>query len=216
MLKLLAASALAIVLSGAGVIAVLPTAEPAEASGHLAYVLPGNGDLCYGWGSFGYPNNPCWHDDESGTYTALDLQYSSNNANRPVYWRHYGADWSNVLSISFTSLSGTNCTGVRAIIATSGAPGDFHFLHIQDDGAIGTNWQDWYSVPGYVEGSRYLGYTLYDQPSGCAFDVGGHLHQSADTGSSSAIYTNWTVGTNYYCCSLYEWWSSTWTHKVIW
>jgi len=199
-----------------GTVLALEHGHSAEATHRAAEILPGNGDLCAGW--YQFPSyNPCWHDDEGGDYSALDLQYSSNNAGRSTYWRHWGADSSQTLSVSFASLQGTNCTGLRVIITTSGAPGDFHYLHIDPAaGVIGSTTQYWYSVPGYVEGYRYLGTTMYSQPTGCAFDVGGHLHQSGNNGSTSAIYTNWTVGTVEYCCDLWYWYSSTWTHKVIW
>lgn len=86
---------------GFGVIAgsvAFPSAEAQTTK--VAYVLPGNGTICWGWGQF--PSyNVCWHDDEGGSYSALDLQYPSSNPGRPTYWKHYGADTSQTLAVSF-------------------------------------------------------------------------------------------------------------------
>ncbi len=194
------------------------TYQYAQATSYTSNVMPGLsvGDVCYRWYQFsGW--HQCWHDDESGTRTALDSNAANgSDGNKPVSWKQWGSDWSNVVNVSFANVTGTNCTGVKVVITTSGATGDFNYKHIVPaSGVIGSSWQNWFSVPGYVEGSRNLGATDTSQPTGCDF-TGSHLHQSGDTAATTSIYTN-KFAAQTGCSGVFCSWSlGTWVHQIKW
>ena len=196
----------------------LATVNDADAAYRTANILPDLTNKCDDWYQFAAPKHPCWHDDEVGVFTAVDLSNGGDpaDADRTVYWRQWGVDVANVVHVQFTNVTGTNCTGVRVVILSSGATGSFHYKHITPRaGVIGSYQQFWYSFPGYEERYRDLGKTAPTQPGGCLFG-GPHLHQSGDTSSSSSIYTNWNAPQSY-CCGTHWWWSSdTRTHWVFW
>ena len=162
----------------------------------------------------------CWHDDERGDWSALDLNASDGDDDgSSVYWIHWGADWSQVVSVVFDDVqdqSTTNCIGVAVNVTTTGVDADFHYLHIEQDDVDsieGTTSQSWYSVPGYVQGYTYLGAVAHNQP-GCAY-YGSHLHQSGGNASTTDVYTNWNAAESG-CGGLCNWSLSTWVHQIKW
>jgi hypothetical protein len=150
--------------------------------------------------------NGCWHDDEAGTFTAVDLNWGNG-------WDDWGAWvelWFNGSSqyLTFFSLAGTACHGLRAVFySDSGRTspgGEVHFLHIGPaDGVIGTSYVNYNggSEPYY---SRTVGWIMGPENTGCLWD-GPHLHQSADTSTNSAFYTN-----------KYGDPTTAWMHEICW
>jgi hypothetical protein len=225
-LLLAARSSLAALLgavAGAALASLLVSS--AQATTKTASVLPGltpDGDACSIHSQFEDVHR-CWHDNESGAWSALDLNaWDGEDDGVPTYWKHWGADWSQVVSVWFDDIqnhTGTSCTGVYVQVTTSGVDAKFHYLHIEQDDVdniADTTSQSWFSVPGYVEGSTYLGDTAHSQPGGCGFITGQtHLHQSGGNAAETDVYTNWDA-TESGCSGLCNWSLSTWVHQVRW
>lgn len=188
-----------------GVWAAFMHTPAASAVPGVAYVWRGmypEPQTCWPWGQFENVNS-CWHDDESGTYTAIDYNYGSGDddvgALVQLWYDTTRQYW------MFQSLSGTNCSGVQVILYHDSAKtiyaGELHYLHIEPySGVIGSGYDYWVSYYGY--GYRDLGSVKGSENQGCAYD-GAHLHQSANTGASTAFYTNWNSNP-----------TSSWEHKI--
>lgn len=200
-----------------GVLYSVLTAAPAEAASSR-YVFWGTDvgwtDCSHWWprpGS-GVPSYmaswpDCWHDDEGGFYSpgphsAADFHRNLGPGDANVLvqlW--YGGPQMTVafLDRNWNRFSPTSCTGVGVRITNGGTyEGELRYIHIDVyGGVIGTSWQT-YTGSNW---ERDLGVTSGSQP-GCPWD-GPHLHQSADTSASSAIYSNWTAQPN-----------SSWIHRV--
>ena len=171
-----------------------------------AYVYRGmypEPQTCYPWGQF-TGHNSCWHDDETGTYTAVDYNYGSNpedDAGALVQLWYTGTRqyW------TFQSLVGTNCTGVRVVLyhdsSKTNYAGELHYLHINPgSGVIGSGYDYYDSGGGFYY--RDLGTVKSPEATGCSWDHA-HLHQSANTDASTAFYTNWDADP-----------TSSWEHKI--
>lgn len=199
--------------------AALTPGGSAEGSSHrVATVLPGmsQGDACAIWGQFSWAHR-CWHDDEVGSWSGLDFnRWDGQEPGLSVYWNHFGSDWSQVVTVSFSNGVNTNCTGITVTITQPGASGAFNYKHIDPaSGVAGSSWQDWFSVPGHVSGTRYLGTVSASQPSGCPW-TGAHLHQSGNNASSTSIYTNWYAAESGCGAYLCNWSTGTWAHQIRW
>ena len=142
---------------------------------------------CWNWSQFpGW--NGCWHDDEAGTYTAVDFNWGSGNEDA---WKLVQLWFTGSQQyVTYSALSGGSCTGLRAVFYHDSGrtmyAGELHYLHINPyAGVIGST--NIYNARDHYY--RDLGEVAGTQPSGCAWD-GAHLHQSANTDASTAFFTN--------------------------
>lgn len=92
---------------------------------------------CWSWGQFP-PHNACWHDDESGTYTAVDFNWGSGDDDA---WKLAQLWYTGTRQyIKFFALSGSNCNGLRVEFYHDSAKtlyaGQLHYLHVYHTPAL--------------------------------------------------------------------------------
>jgi len=196
-----AAAGLAFVAVGVAVSLGVALVQGVAASPDPALVLRGMdpyyGQTCWPWYDPDLPgHHPCWHDEDSHQYTAVDFDYGDSTG-REVALYISGYEYFKILPYTGT------CKGVRAGIYW-GDPvygdyrGDIHYLHINvlPD------------VIGRVTTGPYLplGHVAWPDNPGCD-TTGAHLHQSARITAETPFYTNKlsdpVAGDN-------------WVHAVMW
>jgi hypothetical protein len=129
------AGAIAFIAVGAVVsLAVaLPQRAGASPDPGVSYVWPRttpSGQYCYPWYDPDLPGfHPCWHDENSHQYTAIDYSYPGVDGDS--VWLDYTGDF----QLFKTAVQTDYCTGVRAKIYLGSYneqnyKGDLHYLHI--------------------------------------------------------------------------------------
>lgn len=160
-----------------------------------AWVYPGvvvsSGLYCAPWYSFsGW--DPCWHDDELGSYSAIDYNWGAYPYSDAGLTARFAIS-NSYQNVKFWSLSGTQCTGTRAVFYTDStravSGGDMHYLHVAMYGGVIGSTAIYQIDPYLLYWYRDLGVIDDEQPDGCGWTAP-HLHQSGDNSSSSSIWTN--------------------------
>jgi len=180
----------------------LPCQADASPDPGLSYVWRGtgpSGQYCNPWYDPDLPgHHPCWHDENSHQYTAIDYSYPGVDGDS--VWLDYTGDFQLFKMAEQTDY----CTGVRAKIyqgsyAEQNYKGDLHYLHIDpNDLWLGQE------VPYQL---IYIGDVLAQELDPyCPWD-GAHLHQSARITAETPFYTNKLADPTQ---------DDTWEHAIFW